>query len=221
MAAGCKAALGARLEQLRAALDAAAAELVAVERFLQHNVAAAAQLAQVGAGQAPCRSVQAARQRRRPAQQRNTAAPAHAPGPQMHDEQRWVGGELALCAVRVEYLSAAQGALLGALRLEPLLVGLSDGYELCRRVQGWQSGGGGGGGGGCGGRAGRYFAGRQRVGLEGGDRHGAQRDAWGRACRRLVESDAAALAGKSARWVPPDRFQRVTRSERCRAPHRC
>jgi hypothetical protein len=31
--------------------------------------------------------------------------------------------------------------------------------------------------------------------------------------RRLVKSDAAALAGQPCQWMPPDKFQRVTRSE--------
>ena len=31
--------------------------------------------------------------------------------------------------------------------------------------------------------------------------------------RRLIESDAAALAGQTTTWVPPDKFERVTRSE--------
>ncbi|KAL4433860.1 hypothetical protein ABPG75_000301 [Micractinium tetrahymenae] len=80
---------------------------------------------------------------------------------QMHDQQhRRAGGpELPLAEVEGPYLEAAQGALLGELRMEPLVLGLSDAYELCR----------------------------------------------------LIESDAAALAGRPAHWVPPDRFQRVTR----------
>ncbi|KAL4419518.1 hypothetical protein ABPG77_005749, partial [Micractinium sp. CCAP 211/92] len=80
---------------------------------------------------------------------------------QMHDQrQRWAGSaELPLEQVEGPYLEAAQGALLGKLRMEPLVLGLSDAYELCR----------------------------------------------------LIEGDAAALAGRPAHWVPPDRFQRVTR----------
>lgn len=35
------------------------------------------------------------------------------------------------------YLAAAQGALLGELRMEPLVLGLSDAYELCRCRAGW------------------------------------------------------------------------------------
>ena len=30
---------------------------------------------------------------------------------------------------------------------------------------------------------------------------------------RLIESDAEALAGQTTTWVPPDKFERVTRSE--------
>lgn len=56
---------------------------------------------------------------------------------QMHDQRAaWAAAgptrELALEAVEGAYLAAAHGALLGELRLEPLLVGLSDAYELCR-----------------------------------------------------------------------------------------
>lgn len=80
---------------------------------------------------------------------------------QMHDQPgRWTGSaELPVEQVEGAYLEAAGGALLGELRMEPLVLGLSDAYELCR----------------------------------------------------LIESDAAALAGRPAHWVPPDRFQRVTR----------
>ena len=61
----------------------------------------------------------------------------------MHDQQ-WQahpgasgGGqaelaELPLEAVEGGYLAALHACLLGELRLEPLVVGLSDGYELCR-----------------------------------------------------------------------------------------
>jgi hypothetical protein len=86
----------------------------------------------------------------------------------MYDRQHlWQGpggavtSELRLEGVEGAYFEAAQAAVLGELRLEPLVVGLSDAYELCR----------------------------------------------------LVESDAAALAGQHGKWVPPDKFQRVTRSE--------
>jgi hypothetical protein len=54
----------------------------------------------------------------------------------MHDQGRpWRGrggSDLPLDAVEGRYTCAAQAALLGGLRLEPLLVGLSDAYEMCR-----------------------------------------------------------------------------------------
>lgn len=53
---------------------------------------------------------------------------------QMHDMQQrgGSGGTLPLDQVEGSYLAAAQGALLGELRLEPLVMGLSDAYEQCR-----------------------------------------------------------------------------------------
>ena len=70
------------------------------------------------------------------------------PVPQMHDQQllrqgaqpcgnapgQRGGDEPAMAqdAVESRYLAALQSCLLGDLRLEPLVVGLSDGYELCR-----------------------------------------------------------------------------------------
>lgn len=62
----------------------------------------------------------------------------------MHDQHLQAaagGGEaLPLEAVDGGYLGAAHAALLGGLALEPLLVGLSDAYELAR----WAAGVGGG-----------------------------------------------------------------------------
>ena len=120
----------------------------------------------------------------------------------MGDQQAWAGGEVPLEAVGAPYLAAAHGALLGELRLDPLLVGLSDGYELCRR-----------------GGAGRAAAAAALPPTERGCCQlllpPACRPPVARpppTCRRLVECDAAALAGRPAKWVPPDRFQRVTRS---------
>ena len=49
-------------------------------------------------------------------------------------DQQQEGGELPLEAVAGCYLAALHSCLLGELRLEPLVVGLSDGYELCRQV---------------------------------------------------------------------------------------
>ena len=224
-------ALPARLAALRGGCDGLAAELADLERFLRQNVAAAAQLAQVGMGGwasgwllggwvgvpassrpttccPPQAGPQAAR-RRLP-----TLAPC-APAPtQMHDQRlpahaHAAGEALAVEAVEGGYLGAAHAALLGGLALEPLLVGLSDAYELARWVgAGWLGGS------------------VKDVGSPAGVRGGATRQA----CqllnppylptpahqrthaRRLVESDAAALAGGAATWVPPSKFTRVTRS---------
>jgi hypothetical protein len=49
---------------------------------------------------------------------------------QMHDQQ-----QLDVPTADGTYLEAAQSALLGELRFEPLLVGLSDAYELCRTIE--------------------------------------------------------------------------------------
>lgn len=140
--------------------------------------------------------------------------------------------ELPLEAVEGGYLAVLHACLLGELRLEPLVVGLSDGYELCR----CELAGAGGervGGLGSAGQLCRDFlalAGRWVLHL--GAVKCVQRRPWdrrvapGRSCmlqphtcppplNRLIESDAAALAGRPAKWVPPDKFQRVTRSE-CR-----
>lgn len=50
--------------------------------------------------------------------------------------------ELPLESVEGCYLAALHSSLLGELRLEPLVVGLSDGYELCRWVLCLHQGGG-------------------------------------------------------------------------------
>lgn len=134
-------------------------------------------------------------------------------------------------AVEGSYLAAAHGALLGGLAMEPLVVGLSDGYELCRWVVvvvGVVVGGWGGKGGwkaeagqiegGHGGREGvKTGAEVQLLCFE--HKHSSRHletllTSLPSTPLRLIESDAAALAGRPATWVPPDRFQRVTRSER-------
>ena len=51
---------------------------------------------------------------------------------QMHDQPEWRCSGLELATVDGAYLAAAEAALLGELRLEPLVMGLSDAYELCR-----------------------------------------------------------------------------------------
>ena len=155
-----RAALPARLAALRGGCDGLAAELTDLERFLRQNVAAAAQLAQVGMGgwasgwllggwvgvpassrpttYCPPQAAPRAARRRLPTLVRCAPAPT-----QMHDQrlpaQAAAGAQgeaLAVEAVEGGYLGAAHAALLGGLALEPLLVGLSDAYELARWVGG-------------------------------------------------------------------------------------
>lgn len=111
------------------------------------------------------------------------------------------------------YLDALRACLLGGLTMGPLLLGLSDGYELCRWA-GWEAADVAGmtaavrdcgaGSGCCQGIAGSWLHLHRAV------------PTW---CPprtlvcRLVQMDAAALAGQHAKWEAPDKFERVTRSE--------
>ena len=62
-------------------------------------------------------------------------------GAQVGPREGGSSGELPLESVDGAYLAALHSSLLGELRLEPLVVGLSDAYELCRWVLGfWQGG---------------------------------------------------------------------------------
>lgn len=63
------------------------------------------------------------------------ATPPFHHAPQTYDQQAVCQGEeVGADAVEDCYVRAAQAALLGGLRVDPLLVGLSDAYELCRQV---------------------------------------------------------------------------------------
>jgi SPX domain protein involved in polyphosphate accumulation len=89
---------GAALAAPRAALDAVTDGMVALDRFVRQNAAAAGRLAQL----------------------------ADAPGA----DDGAAGG------AREEYVTAAEGALLGVLRLDPLLLGLSDAFEFLSLAEG-------------------------------------------------------------------------------------
>jgi len=158
--------LAARLAALGAGFDGMGQELVLLEKFVRQNVAACAQLAQVGwlAGvhaylpaclPACLAAWQVAATCWRASllacllwactaphvfsiswayPYRDLTYPPTTCTSQMHDQQQqWsAGGELPLSAVEGPYLAAAHAALLGELRFEPLVLGLSDAYELCR-----------------------------------------------------------------------------------------
>ena len=110
--------MDARLAALKAEFDSTAAELVLVERFVQQNVGACAQLAQMYDRQAAAAA----------------AAGQLGSPPAGHRSGGSGVRELALEEVDGSYVAALQAALLGELRVEPLVVGLSDAYELCRQA---------------------------------------------------------------------------------------
>eukprot|EP00887_Chlorella_sp_A99_P003724 scaffold7.g3724.t1 len=113
-------ALAARLAGLRAACDGLGNDLVQVERFINQNVAACTQLAQMHDRPLPL-----------PLQPPpSAAAPGGAGAAPCHSP------ELAVHQLDGAYLAAAQACLLGRLCLDPLTVGLSDAYELLRLVEG-------------------------------------------------------------------------------------
>jgi hypothetical protein len=127
--------MDARLANLTAEFDSLAAELVLVERFVRQNVGACAQLAQMYDQQAAA----SAGQLGSPAGQHSGGGGgAMSNGSTDSADGNMCGsrgsGELALEQVEGRYLAALQAALLGELRVEPLVVGLSDAYELCRQA---------------------------------------------------------------------------------------